>query len=89
MCWLFPGEYSDFAGLSQSLDDLGFIVGIMDAGLPELAGVAVLLPVVVPVPAAVSPKTKHVHLAGGKECRKMNRGENKINRKKDLQSERE
>lgn len=59
---LFPGEYSDFASLRQPLDDLGFIVGIVDAGLPELSGVAVLLPVVVPVSSTVCPESKHIHL---------------------------
>lgn len=59
---LFPGEYSDFASLCQPLDDLGFIVGIVDAGLPELSGVAVLLPVVVPVSSTVCPESKHIHL---------------------------
>lgn len=62
ICWLFPREYSDFAGLGQPLNDLGFIVSIMDASLPELSGVAVLFPVVVPVSPAVCPETKHIHL---------------------------
>ena len=62
ICWLFPREYSDFASLGQPLNDLGFIVSIMDAGLPELSGVAVLLPVVVPVSPTVRPKTEDVHL---------------------------
>lgn len=62
ICWLFPREYSDFASLSQPLDDLSFVVCVVDAGLPELPGVAVLLPVVVPVSPAVRPEAKHIHL---------------------------
>lgn len=71
MCWLFPREYSDFASLGQPLDDLGFIVGVMDTGLPELSGVAVLLPVVVPVSPAVRSKTKDIHLeeSGDREAK--------------------
>lgn len=62
ICWLFPREYGDFAGLGEPLNDLSFEVGIVDPGFPELSGVAVLLPVVVPVSPAVRPKTKHIHL---------------------------
>lgn len=62
VCRLFPREYSDFASLGQPLDDLGFVVSVVDAGLPELSGVAVLLPVVVPVSPAVRPETKHINL---------------------------
>lgn len=60
--WLFPREHGDFAGLGQPPHDLGFVVGIVDPGLPEFSGVAVLLPVVVPVPTAVRPKAKDVDL---------------------------
>lgn len=62
ICKLFPRKYSDFASLGQLLDDLGLIVRVMDAGLPELSGIAVLLPVVVPVSPTVCPKTKDIHL---------------------------
>lgn len=34
----------------------------MNSSLPELSGVAVLLPVVVPVPPAIGPKTKDIDL---------------------------
>lgn len=60
--WLFPREHGDFAGLGQPLDDLGFIVRIVDPGLPELSRVAVLLPVVVPVSTAVRPKAEDIDL---------------------------
>lgn len=59
---LFPREYSDFARLSQPLDDLGLVVGVVDSSLPELSRVTVLLPVVVPVSPAVGPEAKDVHL---------------------------
>lgn len=70
-CWLFSREYSDFASLGQPLDDLGFVVCVVDAGLPELSGVTVLLPVVVPVSPAVCPETKHIHL---EESQRMSAG---------------
>lgn len=34
----------------------------MNSSLPELSGIAVLLPVVVPVPPAIGPKTKDIDL---------------------------
>ena len=61
-CWLLSTEYSDFARLGQTLDDLGFVVCIVDASYAELTRVAVLLPVVVPVTPTVCPETKHIHL---------------------------
>ncbi|TNN71123.1 Alanine--tRNA ligase, cytoplasmic [Liparis tanakae] len=64
----FSREYSDLASLGQVLDDLGFVVGVVDAGLPELSGVAVLFPVVVPIPPAVCPETKHIHLRESQEA---------------------
>lgn len=54
----------DLAGLGQHVDDVGLEVGVVHAGLPELARVPVILPVVVPVAPAVSPETVHVHLQG-------------------------
>lgn len=42
----------------------------MDTSLPELSGVAVLFPVVVPVSPAVCPETKHIHL---EESRRVGR----------------
>lgn len=59
---LFSWEYGDFSGLGQPLNDLGLVVCVVDAGLPELSGVAVLLPVVVPVPTAVRPEAEDVDL---------------------------
>ena len=66
ICWLFPREDGDFASLGQLLNDLRFKVSIVDAGLPELSGVAVLLPVMVPVSSAVRPKSKHIDLEESK-----------------------
>lgn len=60
--WLLPREHGDLAGLGQPLDDLGFVVRVVDAGLPEFSRVAVLLPVVVPVPTAVRPKAEDIDL---------------------------
>lgn len=60
----FSREHCDLRGLGQLLDDLGFVVSVVDPGLPEFSGVAVLLPVVVPVSSAVSPETEHVDLRG-------------------------
>lgn len=54
----------DLAGLGQHVDDVGLEVGVVHAGLPELARVPVILPVVVPVAPAVGPKPVHVHLQG-------------------------
>lgn len=62
VCWLFSRKDCDFASFGQPLNDLGFVVCVVDAGLPEFSGVAVLLPVVVPVSTAVCTETKHVHL---------------------------
>lgn len=39
----------------------------MDAGLPELPGVPVLLPVVVPVSSAVGSETEDIHLVESEE----------------------
>lgn len=70
--WLFPRKYSDFASLGQKLDNVGFIVCVVDTGLPELSWVAVLLPVVVPVSTAVCSKTKHIYLEENRrECGKV------------------
>lgn len=69
MCWLFPREYCDLSGLGQPLDDLGFVVCVVNAGLPELSGVAVLLPVVVPVSSTVCAETEDVDLEGEREGR--------------------
>lgn len=60
--WLLPREDGDLSSLGQLLDHLGLVVRVVDAGLPELSGVAVLLPVVVPVPTAVGPEAKDVDL---------------------------
>lgn len=54
----------DLAGLSQHVYDVGLEVGVVHAGLPELARVPVILPVVVPVAPAVGPEPVHVHLQG-------------------------
>lgn len=54
----------DLAGLGQHVDDVGLEVGVVHAGLPELARVPVILPVVVPVAPAVGPEPVHVHLQG-------------------------
>lgn len=68
---LFAGEHRDFARFGQSLNNLSLIVSIMHAGLPELSGIAVLFPVVVPVATAVCSKTKHIHLKKKKESQKV------------------
>lgn len=59
---------ADLALLGQPLDELHLEVGVVDARLPEGAGVAVLLPVVVPVALLVGAVAEHGHLhtqAGG------------------------
>ena len=65
----FSREYCDFSSLGQLLNDLSLEICIMDAGLPELPGIAVLLPVVVPVSSAVRPEAKHIHLKGSVRIR--------------------
>ena len=62
---LLPGVNCYLAGLGQPLDDLRFVVGVVNPRLAELPRVAVLLPVVVPVTATVGPEAKHVHLEAG------------------------
>lgn len=52
----------DLAGLGQHIDDVGLEVGVVHTGLPELARIPVILPVVVPVAPAVGPEPVHVHL---------------------------
>lgn len=52
----------DLAGFGQHVDDVCLEVSVVHPRLPELPGVAVVLPVVVPVPPAVSTEPKDVHL---------------------------
>lgn len=52
----------DLAGLGQHVDDVGLKVSVMHSGLPELARVPVILPVMVPVAPTVGPEPVHVHL---------------------------
>ena len=56
------GVQGDLVLLSQAMDDLGFVLGAMDASLPEGSCEAVLLPVVVPVPVLVCPVAIQRHL---------------------------
>lgn len=58
----FPRKHCDFPGFGQILNDLRFVVCVVNAGLPELPRVAVLLPVVVPVSSAVCSKAEHINL---------------------------
>lgn len=58
----FPRKHCDFPGFGQILNDLRFEVCVVNAGLPELPRVAVLLPVVVPVSSAVCSKAEHINL---------------------------
>lgn len=60
-----PSVDLDLAGLGQQVNDVGFEVGIVHARLPEFTRIPVVLPVVVPIASAVSPKSIHVHLWGG------------------------
>lgn len=53
---------TDLALLVELMDDLRFELGAVDAGLPEGSSVAILLPVVMPVPLLVGTVTKHRHL---------------------------
>lgn len=53
---------ADLALLGQPVDDLRLKVGVVDARLPEGPGVAVLLPVVVPVALLVGAVAEHRHL---------------------------
>ncbi len=50
---------TDLALLGELMDDLRFEVTTVDAGLPEGSSVAILLPVVMPVPILVCTVTKH------------------------------
>lgn len=53
---------ADLALLGQTVDDLCLELGVVDARLPEGPGVAVLLPVVVPVALLVGAVAEHGHL---------------------------
>lgn len=53
---------TDLALFGQLLDDLCLEVGAVNAGLPEGSSVAVLFPVMVPVPLLVGAVTEHGHL---------------------------
>lgn len=53
---------TDLALLGELVDDLRFEVGAVDAGLPEGSSIAILLPVVMPVPLLVGAITEHRHL---------------------------
>lgn len=57
-----PPVHLDLAGFGQHVDDVRLEVGVMHSCLPELPGVAVVFPVVVPVALAVSAKPEDVHL---------------------------
>lgn len=60
--WWRSEAQTDFALLGQLVDDLRLKFGVVDAGLPEGPGVAVLLPVMVPVALLVGAVAKHRHL---------------------------
>lgn len=53
---------TDLALSGELMDDLGLKFRVVDPGLSEGSGVAILLPVVMPVPMLVSTITKHWHL---------------------------
>lgn len=50
---------TDLALSGELMDDLGLKFRVVDPGLSEGSGVAILLPVVMPVPMLVSTITKH------------------------------
>lgn len=67
--WLLPStllslsrKNCDLASFGQVLYDLSLIICIMNTCFTELSRVAVLFPVVVPVPPAVCTKAKYIHL---------------------------
>lgn len=53
---------TDLALSGELMDDLCLKFRVVDPGLSEGSGVAILLPVVMPVPMLVSTITKHWHL---------------------------
>lgn len=59
---------ADLALFGQPVDDLRLKVGVVDARLPEGPGVAVLLPVVVPVALLVGAVAEHRHLDTDTGC---------------------
>lgn len=68
-----PRKDGDLASFGQALYDLGFVICVMDTCFTELSRVAVLLPVVVPVPPAVCPKPEYIHLDQNRKQVKSNR----------------
>lgn len=57
-----PPVNLNLAGFGQHVDDVCLEVSVMHPCLPELPGVAVVLPVVVPVAPAVGAEPEDVHL---------------------------
>lgn len=53
---------TDLAILGELVDDLRLELCVVDARLPEGSSIAILLPVVMPVPLLVGTVTKHGHL---------------------------
>lgn len=53
---------TDLSLLGEPLDDERFKVGAVDSGLPEGSGIAVLLPIVMPVSLLVGAVPEHGHL---------------------------
>lgn len=53
---------TDLALLGKLVDDLRFKVGAVDTSLPEGSSIAILLPVMMPVPLLVCTVTEHRHL---------------------------
>lgn len=54
---------TDLALPGELMDDLRFEISAVDAGLLEGSGIAILLPVVMPVPLLVGTVAKHRHLS--------------------------
>lgn len=53
---------TDLAFLGELVDDLRFEVSAVDASFPKGSSIAILLPVVMPVPLLVGTVTKHRYL---------------------------
>lgn len=61
---------TDLSLLVELVDDFCFEVGAVDTGLPEGSSIAVLLPVVMPVPLLVGTITEHRHLNTDRKWRR-------------------
>lgn len=57
-----PRKDSDLASFGQALYYLGLVICVMYTCFSELSRVAVLLPIVVPIPPAVCPEAEYIHL---------------------------